>query len=50
MPGCVEAELPVVMPEDEVGLSMDELLGGVSRLPTLVRLVGIVLWPAWSPE
>jgi len=45
MPGCVEAELPVVIPAEEVGLSTDELLGGVSRFPTLVRLVGMLLWP-----
>lgn len=38
---CVDAELPVVIPED-TGLrpSPESALGGVKRLPTLVRLVG----------
>jgi len=45
MPGCVDAELAVVIPADEVGLSTEELLGGVSKLPTLVKLVEMLLWP-----
>lgn len=42
------AELPLVMPEIGLSPSPETLLGGVRRLPTLVRLAGADEVGSWE--